>query len=180
MKKYYVSTILIVILILGLGFFWHKSVQAPATNNLPVACTMEAKICPDGSSVGRIGPKCEFAPCPKTTTLNTPVPSVATTSIKTIPANTAITQDYNGKTIYIKKGDRFLLNLGELNWNISITDQTIISRVKNIMVIKGAQGIYTAEKIGTTVLSAEGRPFCNAGEMCAQFIVNFKVTIVVE
>lgn len=29
-----------------------------------VACTMEAKICPDGSSVGRSGPMCEFAPCP--------------------------------------------------------------------------------------------------------------------
>lgn len=31
---------------------------------VPVACTMEAKICPDGSSVGRSGPNCEFAPCP--------------------------------------------------------------------------------------------------------------------
>lgn len=29
-----------------------------------VACTMEAKLCPDGSSVGRQGPNCEFAPCP--------------------------------------------------------------------------------------------------------------------
>lgn len=29
-----------------------------------VACTMEAKFCPDGSYVGRSGPKCEFAPCP--------------------------------------------------------------------------------------------------------------------
>lgn len=28
-------------------------------------CTMEAKQCPDGSWVGRQGPKCEFAPCPK-------------------------------------------------------------------------------------------------------------------
>jgi len=28
------------------------------------ACTMEAKVCPDGSSVGRTGPNCEFAPCP--------------------------------------------------------------------------------------------------------------------
>lgn len=27
-------------------------------------CTMEAKVCPDGSSVGRTGPNCEFAPCP--------------------------------------------------------------------------------------------------------------------
>lgn len=29
-----------------------------------VACTLEAKVCPDGSSVGRVGPSCEFAPCP--------------------------------------------------------------------------------------------------------------------
>ena len=33
----------------------------------PVACTMEAKICPDGSSVGRTGPKYEFTPCPDQT-----------------------------------------------------------------------------------------------------------------
>ncbi len=32
---------------------------------LPVACTMEAKVCPDGSYVGRSGPKCEFAACPE-------------------------------------------------------------------------------------------------------------------
>ena len=31
-----------------------------------VACTEDAKICPDGSSVGRIGPNCEFAKCPAT------------------------------------------------------------------------------------------------------------------
>lgn len=29
------------------------------------ACTLEAKICPDGSSVGRTGPNCEFAACPE-------------------------------------------------------------------------------------------------------------------
>ncbi|MBP9856194.1 MAG: hypothetical protein KBC48_02750 [Candidatus Pacebacteria bacterium] len=36
----------------------------PFTPTQPVACTMEAKICPDGSAVGRTGPKCEFAQCP--------------------------------------------------------------------------------------------------------------------
>jgi len=30
------------------------------------ACTEEAKLCPDGSAVGRTGPNCEFAPCPGT------------------------------------------------------------------------------------------------------------------
>ena len=39
----------------------------------PVACTMEAKLCPDGSYVGRSGPKCEFAACP--TPKPTPVPT---------------------------------------------------------------------------------------------------------
>lgn len=30
-----------------------------------VACTLEAKLCLDGSYVGRTGPKCEFAACPQ-------------------------------------------------------------------------------------------------------------------
>jgi len=29
-----------------------------------VVCTADAKICPDGTGVGRVGPNCEFAPCP--------------------------------------------------------------------------------------------------------------------
>lgn len=42
-----------------------KFTEPEATSSsLPVACTMEAKICPDGSAVGRSGPNCEFAPCP--------------------------------------------------------------------------------------------------------------------
>lgn len=28
-----------------------------------VICTADAKMCPDGSYVGRQGPGCEFAPC---------------------------------------------------------------------------------------------------------------------
>ena len=34
------------------------------TGSEPVSCTKEAKLCPDGTSVGRTGPNCEFAPCP--------------------------------------------------------------------------------------------------------------------
>ena len=30
-----------------------------------IMCTMEAKLCPDGSAVGRSGPNCEFAECGK-------------------------------------------------------------------------------------------------------------------
>lgn len=37
-----------------------------------IACTMEAKLCPDGSAVGRTGPNCEFTACPEVGTTPTP------------------------------------------------------------------------------------------------------------
>lgn len=41
-----------------------KMARAEDLPQLPLACTMEAKQCPDGSYVSRTGPDCEFAPCP--------------------------------------------------------------------------------------------------------------------
>lgn len=38
--------------------------QTPGNNQR--ACTEEAKLCPDGSAVGRTGPNCEFTACPET------------------------------------------------------------------------------------------------------------------
>ena len=44
------------------------SVILVACNAAPkqIACSQEAKLCPDGSAVGRTGPSCEFAACPAT------------------------------------------------------------------------------------------------------------------
>lgn len=35
-----------------------------------IACTADAKICPDGTAVGRTGPNCEFIPCPNDSSQN--------------------------------------------------------------------------------------------------------------
>lgn len=43
-----------------------SSSPSPSVTGEPVFCTQEAKTCPDGSSVGRSGPKCEFSKCPET------------------------------------------------------------------------------------------------------------------
>lgn len=44
-----------------------ESKIAPPSITAPKACTMEAKLCPDGETyVARSGPNCEFAPCPET------------------------------------------------------------------------------------------------------------------
>ncbi|HEX7724788.1 MAG TPA: hypothetical protein VF438_03590 [Candidatus Paceibacterota bacterium] len=68
----------------------------PDTGTGAVVCTMEAKMCPDGSYVGRTGPKCEFSACPGTsssssTTKPKPAPSTSTTK----PSGTQTTDGTN-------------------------------------------------------------------------------------
>ncbi len=58
-KKILLASAILVILVVGVYYLNKKT-----NNSDGVACTMEAKICPDGSSVGRSGPNCEFAECP--------------------------------------------------------------------------------------------------------------------
>ncbi len=72
MNKIY-SGIAIVLIILAVGFAFVRY-DKRALNNTPenpgeeVFCTMDAKMCPDGSYVGRVAPNCEFAACPVSTT----------------------------------------------------------------------------------------------------------------
>jgi hypothetical protein len=53
--------------VLFAGFlFYMLYAPAPESGQTPegVVCTLDGKICLDGSSVGRVGPNCEFAACP--------------------------------------------------------------------------------------------------------------------
>jgi hypothetical protein len=88
----------------------------------------------------------------------------------------------NGKTIHMVVGQSFLLKLGlNYDWNISVSDQNVISRVKNIAVIVGAQGVYDALAKGTAVLSAVGDPQCRtATPPCASPSIMFSVNIIVN
>lgn len=57
-KKIILAAVVVVGLI-GL-YLWNPDFSAPAQ----IGCTLEAKQCPDGSYVGRTGPRCEFEKCP--------------------------------------------------------------------------------------------------------------------
>ena len=67
-------TIAIIVLIFASLFYLNKSkiikiglfedIFNASNSQAPIACTMDAKQCPDGSYVGRVGPKCEFKACP--------------------------------------------------------------------------------------------------------------------
>ncbi|MHB8547094.1 MAG: hypothetical protein ACYDAJ_10050 [Nitrosotalea sp.] len=93
----------------------------------------------------------------------------------------AITLGDNGKTIQISKGDRFLLKLGNgYTWSLDIDNQTVVSRVPNIMVVEGAQGLYEAHNSGQAILTATGDPACLSSiPACGMPSILFKLTIAV-
>ena len=47
---------------------------------VPIKCPMDAKICSDGSTVTRTGPKCQFPACPSpSSAVSCPLPPVEVT-----------------------------------------------------------------------------------------------------
>ena len=58
---------IVIVAAIALGLLL-RAPQSPEDKNQPQACTQEAKICPDGTAVGRTGPNCEFAQCPSVPT----------------------------------------------------------------------------------------------------------------
>lgn len=69
MQKWIIAAlVLLVVAVTGFAFSGYAPAPAGedpnATSTGPWMCNGDAKICPDGSSVGRTGPNCEFAACP--------------------------------------------------------------------------------------------------------------------
>lgn len=60
MKGLFLGIVFIIIVGFG-GLVYRNAVEHP---NRPIACPMDALVCPDGTSVGRTGNSCTFAPCP--------------------------------------------------------------------------------------------------------------------
>ena len=92
---------------------------------------------------------------------------------------TTITQENNSQTIELNVGDTFLLKLGEeYMWNVEIDNEDVVSRVKNIAVIRGAQGVYEAKMPGSVTLSAVGDLPCREEvPPCAAPTILFKIQI---
>ena len=65
MKNYLWAIVLPLVLVAVLEIYIYNSNHNQTSGQ--VACTEEAKQCPDGSYVGRTGPNCAFADCPTST-----------------------------------------------------------------------------------------------------------------
>jgi hypothetical protein len=124
------------------------------------------------------------------TTIAPSLPPGSGTTTMTPPAATAaptgqelsLTLADEEKTVNLKVGQRFLLNLGaDYDWTPLVADQNVVSRVVGILVIRGAQGVYEAHAPGTTILTASGSPTClKSKPACAMPSRLYKVTLVVE
>ncbi|MFN2167673.1 MAG: S41 family peptidase, partial [Anaerolineae bacterium] len=90
-----------------------------------------------------------------------------------------VTLDNDGEAITLRVGDTFLLKLGEeYDWTVTVTDQTILSRMTNVMVVRGAQGLYEAQKPGMTTLTASGDPVCLQSQPpCAMPSRSFEIQV---
>lgn len=83
----------IFILLVSIGGYYlgklpNKSIITPTpTISQQKACTMDAKICPDGSSVGRVLPNCEFAPCSGRSGINKTSPAPTGNTLSTFCLN---------------------------------------------------------------------------------------------
>lgn len=73
----FIITVLGILIITMLAGFYIRSNTKKSSVSIKKACTQEAKVCPDGSAVGRSGPNCEFTACP---TIAPNAPDISCTS----------------------------------------------------------------------------------------------------
>jgi carboxyl-terminal processing protease len=93
-----------------------------------------------------------------------------------------VTLDNEGQTVTLKIGERFLLELGEeYDWTVAVADQSVLSRVVNVTVVRHAQGLYEAHKTGLTTLTATGDPVCSQSQPpCAMPSRLFEIRVIVQ
>jgi hypothetical protein len=160
-----------------------SATQATGTPD-PVASTAFAGASPVSGGVA------SGAPTPTETTPVSPAQPVAIVPVLPVGGPTAappapvgqgptVTLTDDGMTVRLRVGDRFLLNLGDpYTWDVSIADPSIVSRVVNIAVVRGAQGVYEARAPGETRLQAVGdlpcrqsRPPCLAPSRLFRLVI---------
>jgi hypothetical protein len=117
-----------------------------------------------------------------TVTLPAAIPTAIPTGGATNTNPSVVTLASAGQTIQLHVGDTFLLNLGEgWDWTVNVSNPAVVSRVVNILVIRGAQGVYKANRPGTATLTAVGDPPCRKSTPpCMAPSRAFQVQIVVQ
>jgi hypothetical protein len=119
-KKIFIAVVIIAIVgVIAIWFLIRSGEE-------PVACTMDAKQCPDGSYVGRVPPDCDFAPCPETR------------AVKLYYYNPELDRDESGNIACSRSG------LVPVERKIPITQTPIQDTIK--LLLQGKENLTEAEK----------------------------------
>ncbi len=112
-------------------------------------CAPDAKICPDGSAVGRTGPNCEFAECPSTaagmSTLQVKVTLSPTCPVERTPPDPSCAPKPYSTSVFVSRDGQRVAS--------KQTDQN------GVATLKVAPGTYTVVAQGGNPL-----PMCPSGE----------------
>jgi hypothetical protein len=156
--------------------------QATSIPPAPVCNCPTGMLASTPTQDGAIGPALVVCSCPAIIVQ----PPVSATEVGSTPQEIpthGIALVDNGKTFFAHPGDRFLLNLGIdfYDWAVEIDNQNVLSRVKNVTVLHGAQGIYAANSPGQALLTATGDPFCRKSiPACEAPALLFRITVIVQ
>jgi len=146
-------------------------------------CPCPSGVFPSGASLGgATGGTPVVCNCPAILFPPTISPTDVPPTSQAIQTN-KVTLDDNRKTISMHPGESFLLDLGTdmFNWRVDIDDQSVLARLKNVTVIRGAQGIYEANNTGQAMMTAVGDPFCrDTLPACMSPSIIFKIAVVVQ
>lgn len=96
MKELLLGVVLIVLVGIG-GLVYRNAVEYPRT---PIACPVDARICPDGTSVARTGSACTFPECPPP---NVALPDVGITFAVPLGFSVAEVPDASSVAAYEKE-----------------------------------------------------------------------------
>lgn len=129
-----------------------------------VACTMDAKICPDGSAVGRVGPNCEFAACPGSGQGSNQGSGTCTSDGKDYPAGSTLSEIVNDNGISQNIADGiFICSNG--SWVVKSNSQdsnACISNGKHYPAGSTLSEIVNSD--GTSQSIADGIYICDGGK----------------
>lgn len=96
------------------------------------------------------------------------------------PAPRRVTLGDGGRTFSLRVGQTFLLALGgpPPAWTVTVANGAVLARVPNVLVVRGAQGIYRALGVGTTTLLAVSHYPCESGHpACLPADRAFRLTV---
>ncbi len=144
MKKTIIISVLILaaaLIVSSIILTQSRIAEAPVVDTTElIGCTMEAKICADGTAVGRTGPQCEFEACPDEVVATTTLVTPPAPGIFSANAVQNFTSNYNaGTRTFTFTANVLKRFFFEANSPVSLHDQD-----GNLLEMKGA--MYTGQE----------------------------------